>query len=68
MTPLLCVRRVLDEKKRRAYWFWIFRIIWKTDVALFIAKMCSLDPRAKGGVVEIRKGNVIFSVSSAVIG
>lgn len=38
ITPLLCAYAAADEKRWRRYWFWVLlAIIWKTDVALFIA-------------------------------
>jgi uncharacterized membrane protein len=38
MTPLLCAYDAADEGRLRSYWRWIaLAIIWKTDVALFIA-------------------------------
>lgn len=47
ITPLLCAYDAADEGRWRRYWAWLaLAIIWKTDVALFIAVL---------GLVVIRR-------------
>ena len=48
MTPLLLAYDAADESRWRRYWVWLgLAVIWKTDVALFIAALSLLFVRRR---------------------